>query len=191
MLTVDSEKANLRKMQDQLLATRHMTGETAKQETRAAGLVERKHESVANAERQRGKGMTATVFMAKLRTINSNLVMEPHPHREFKINADKACIYLLLPNGKKEFVIVCENDFMPEWSVMDTISVRRPDGKVEGMWKTVQVPGHEVKRGWRTVLVRLIHKGLVSLSEVERVFGVGDRETWRVLTGKGPGMLLI
>jgi len=174
---------------DDLFKKREYFQAQAKQETRAASLVENKHTSVANAERQAGNSLTTTKFAAKLRRVNPDLVLEPHPNRKTQPwNADKSCIYLSLP-GKKEFLIVCEADWMPEWSVMDTKELRRPEAKTA--WKSVRVPYHEVKRGWRTVLVRLIQKGIISLDAAEREFGAGERETWKILTGKGQGVLLI
>lgn len=46
-------------------------------------------------------------------------------------------------------------------------------------------PGMEIRRGWRTVLSRLVHPlRYVSPEAIERVFGTGEREAWAQLLGK-------
>ena len=132
--------------------------------------------------------------MRKLRTVNPNLVLEPHPGvfapKEsgfYKLNHDKAVLNLVMPDGKKVFVLVCEGDYMPEWTIFGTNEVKVPDARPEGPWKTVKIPWRRQKRGWREVLIMLIRKQLVTLDAVERVFGAGDRPSWKILTGKGTG----
>jgi hypothetical protein len=46
-----------------------------------------------------------------------------------------------------------------------------------------------VKRGWRTVLARLIVKRIIGLDATERVFGAGARKSWAIMTGKKIGVL--
>ena len=191
MLIKDEETQRRHRREETIHRTRELSVTSARGEARAAPLVRNRHESVSNRERQEGKRLTSTEFMRRLRTLNSDLLMEPHPYRHAPINADKACIYLLLPDGRKEFIMVCEADWMPEWSVMGEMTVRTPNGSPQGYWPETRIPGREIKRGWRTVLIRLLHKGLLSLPAVEREFGTGDRESWKILTGKGPGRLLI
>jgi len=153
-------------------------------ESRHAGLVARKRTSIANPERQAGQRLTSTEFMRRLRLLNPLLVMDPHPNRHYPLHKDKSIISLLLPDGKKEFLLACEGDYMPEWSVMSTTSVKAPVHKPQGPWAPVRIPYREVKRGWRTVLIRLLQKGLVTLDAVEKEFGSGNRASWAALTGK-------
>lgn len=42
----------------------------------------------------------------------------------------------------------------------------------------------EVVRGWRTVLALLIFAGLLTVSDVEREFGVQDKPSWAGVTGR-------
>lgn len=174
-----------------VIRTREIASDAAAHETRAATLVENKHKSVANAERQEGKRLPATEFMRRLRKINPNIIMEPHPNRHLPLHKDKACLYLLMPDGSKGFLMTVEGDYMPEWSLMSIKTVRVPDGRVEGFWREQKIPGREIKRGWRTVLLRLLHMGLVNITDVEREFGPTTRESWNVLAGKRSGRLLI
>lgn len=154
--------------------------EAAKAEGRHAHLVGQ----VTDFARQTGKGMELSKFAKKLKLVNPDVVIEPNPSQP-----DYAAVYLLLPNGKKEYLMACDNHWMPEWSVMGTTKARVPDGA--GQWKWVAIPHREIMRGWRTVLLRLIQKGLIALEAVERIFGAGDRESWKILTGKGRGTLPI
>jgi len=165
--------------------TREIASTSATGETRAAPLAGK----VTDPERQKGHGLTGTEFMRRLRKVNSNIVMEPHPNRELPLHADKACLYLLMPDGTKAFLMAVENSFMPEWSLMEMKTVRV--GRVESFWREQKIPGRELKRGWRTVLLRLLHMKLVTITDVEREFGLSTRESWNVLAGKRTGRLLI
>jgi hypothetical protein len=52
-----------------------------------------------------------------------------------------------------------------------------------GFRKIKQV-GREVTRGWRTVLIRLLVQGVITLTDVERVFGSDNTPNWAMHTGK-------
>lgn len=52
-----------------------------------------------------------------------------------------------------------------------------------GFKRTKQL-GHEIKRGWRTVLLYGLKAGLFNLTEIERVFGSKDHPSWSQHTGK-------
>jgi hypothetical protein len=175
--------------------TRDIAFGAGKRETRNASLVENPKTSVANPEHQLGRKLTSTKFMQLLNTINKDLVLDPHPallapqdSAYYKLNFDKAVLNLSI-GGKKMYLFVCEGDFMPEWDTMDTNTAKIPDGAPDGPWKDVRIPWHVVKRGWRTVLIRLIHKRIITVTDAERVFGIGKRESWKILTGKGFGEL--
>ncbi len=193
MLTLDTQKIAEHKAAEQLFRTREVTLHGTQNETRDAGLVEHRDSSVANPERQAGKKLSPTEFMAKLRKVNPDIILEPHPgvsapkntafHR---LNKDKACLHLVIGDVKK-FLLVCEGDYMPEWTVMTTKKIKAPEGNyVQGLWKMTPIPWNIEKRGWREVLIWLIRMKVVSLEPVERIFGVGDRKSWKTLTAKGP-----
>jgi len=175
--------------------TRGVAMKGSQRDAAGAPLVADKRTSVANPEVQLGRRFTSTEFMNKLRSINKDIIMEPHPglmappdtayHR---MNKDKAVLSLLI-GDKKIYLFVCEGDYMPEWDTMNTSKAKVPVDDPGGPWKTVDIPWHLVKRGWRTVLIRLLHKRLVTLDAVERVFGAGNRQSWKILTGKGMGEL--
>lgn len=78
-------------------------------------------------------------------------------------------IYLLDQNieGGKRFICgMHADDPMPEFSVLNK----------EGAF--------EEKRGWRTVLYRLMKERLITYGQVEIVFGPGDSRNWAILTGR-------
>lgn len=43
---------------------------------------------------------------------------------------------------------------------------------------------HEKIRGWRTLLSRMIIRGILNVTEVEKEFGAADRKSWAVRTGR-------
>ena len=65
-----------------------------------------------------------------------------------------------------------------------------PGNNPDAAWVEVEIPWYHQKRGWREVLLRLLYKKLITVTDAERVFGVGQRASWRILTGKGSGLLL-
>jgi hypothetical protein len=193
MLIIDEGTAKRHKQAKVVERTREVTTSGAYHEARDSRWVEDKKRSVANPEHQMGRRLTATEFMNKLRKINPDITMSPHPgvfapkdSQFHKLNKDKAVLHLTT-SGQKVFLFVVEGDYMPEWSTMATSTVRVPDYKPEGMWKPVEIPWHKTKRGWREVLIMLIHKHLIGLEAVEREFGAGNRPSWKILTGKGTG----
>jgi hypothetical protein len=185
---IDSELRQHNRKIGQQLQNRAMLAETAQYEARHASLVASKDTSVANEDRQKGRVFTATGFMRKLRKLNRDLVLVPHPHQEGIGN-----LYLEV-GDQRVHLFPCQSDWMPEWSVMGRGEVRRPDdiARPEGFWSKIPVPWREVRRGWRTVLARLVQKRLVSLEAAEREFGAPtDRESWALLTGKQTGTPVI
>ena len=95
--------------------------------------------------------MMATAFITKLKTINANFVLDPHPgvsapHESmfYKLNRDKACLHLVV-GGKKIFVMVCEADFMPEWTSMTTKKELGPGNNPDAPW-VEEVPWYHQKR---------------------------------------------
>jgi hypothetical protein len=67
---------------------------------------------------------------------------------------------------------------------LDTLDEIMEDDPTEG-WKIERTVGREETRGWRTVLVCLVQRGLASPAKVERLAGVGQRASWQAHMGKG------
>jgi hypothetical protein len=197
MLVKDTPVLQRHRYMKRVENTRATTVQGVQNDLNALKLVQDKHTSVANPEVQMGKRLTATEFMQKLHKINKDLVLEPHPavsapkNSAFhKLNYDKAVLYLVV-GDQKIYVMVCEGDYMPEWDTMNTAKSKVPVDVNDpgGAWKEEQIPWHLVKRGWRTVLARLVMKRIVGLDAVEREFGAGARQSWVIMTGKKLGIL--
>lgn len=52
------------------------------------------------------------------------------------------------------------------------------DTVVRPGFKRVKQLGREIKRGWRTIIVRLLKAGLLTIDEAERTFGASNTATW-------------
>ena len=51
-------------------------------------------------------------------------------------------------------------------------------------FKRVDIPHREIKRGWRTILLRMIVEDVLPLAAIERVFGSDNTPNWQQHTGK-------
>jgi len=130
---------------------------------------------LSNVERQTGKYLSTTRFMSKLRKLNKSLVAVD------TVDPKTALLYLDIPGNKRLKLMPMENSMrVPEWSIMST---KKQFDLALG--RDVDVPWNEETRGWRTVLLRLIRLGIITKEATEREFGVGQRASWRNLTGSG------
>ncbi len=136
---------------------------------------------VTNLLSQMGRPLTCQQVIDRLKLCNPNLVFELS-------NADrtKMGVYVLrdekLPTGswekRKVFLCGMEAGFMPEFSVMHKAKkdvanpelIGNKECKREVAWLSVDTFAGET-RGWRTVLVRLLHQKLISEYEVTKYFG--------------------
>ena len=187
MLIIDEAKAKQLAKATAIERTREITLAGARNDARDVSWVEDKRTSVANVERQTGRKFSPEQFMSKLGLLNKDIILKPHPGFMVPkhVSRDKACLYLNV-GGVEQYLFVCEGDWMPEWSIMKTRKVKIPDvTRPDAAWKTVDGPRYVEKRGWREVLIKLIQKGLIGLDATERIFGAGDRPSWKILTGKG------
>lgn len=159
----------------------------------------------ANYEQQLGRPMSSDELerrLAKLLPPNIRFIPNPWIH-------DKRAVVRLLPAGGFETICPYDAGFMPEHEVRkaDVTWIRdrfqthleRKDlpkhEVVPGVgtvwesndrpgWKKVVKLGHTLRRGWRTVLVRLVQSGLLTPTTAERAFGVDDRVQWANAMGK-------
>lgn len=150
---------------------------------------------VSNLLAQMGRPMSCSEVMDRLILCNPNLVFE-------RSNADssKMGVYVLrdykLPTGgfekKKVFLFGMESGFMPEFSVLHKAKAHLPNPELLGStkrtrevdWLAVDTFASET-RGWRTVLVRLLHQQLITRHEIEKYFGWApskDSAKWHLQT---------
>lgn len=163
--------------------------------------------SPANSDRQLGRPMFANELEVRLKKLSSNFLAETNP-----FNASKKALYYAYPGKGKVFVCAYENGVMPEhsimkvkeeevWDVEQTHIDRKDLPKHEYQrgvgfrfdptaprpgFKKVKLPWGEQKRGWRTVLLKIVIGGLATITDVERIFGTDDRAEWAGHTGKKP-----
>lgn len=131
---------------------------------------------------------------AKLKRLNANLLFEVIAE-----NPTHKRLSVVDQRGKHS-VAVYENSLMPERSIPRLRTVEVPDPKFTHIdrkdlpkdpdalrpgWRRVTIPWGEAKRGWRTVLVRLIGAGLITVTQAETEFGSDETPEWRQYTGKG------
>jgi hypothetical protein len=152
---------------------------------------------ITNAIAQMGKPLSAETVIEKLKKCNSRLYFE-----RAKSDPSLYGIYLQDPTGtvyvnpQGEVLIlkhICgmEAGIMPEFTVIHKVKkkIANPDilGKDAGRdvpWKVVDTYGGQT-RGWRTVLVRLLHAGLITRGDVEKHFGWApsrDSQRWNAQT---------
>ena len=110
-------------------------------------------------------------------------------------------------HGAFETIVPYERGLMPEHSILELVEEEVPDPDVISRRKSLNRKdlgkheyvrgkgfvfeeggqigyiknkklGHEVKRGWRTVLVRLVQAGFLSVADAERVFGSSNSAGW-------------
>lgn len=149
-------------------------------------FMENDSEDPTNIQQQIGQMMTAADLEERLKKLTNRLVFEYNP-----INPLMKAIYIL-KDGKKEYFCSYHGDIMPEHSIVKVKKevVWDPDYKeplkrtelpkhkwvpgkgyeFEGIppgWKEVVVPWGEIKRGWRTILIKLVKEGILTVTQAE------------------------
>jgi hypothetical protein len=120
--------------------------------------------------------MTGSLFIKKLRPLNSNLMYFVSEADTTKIGIyvrDPHAIYPAAAhmNGLRYLGIAFERGFLPEFSVIS-------------LPKTEAEEPTETMRGWRTVLHKLMNAGYLTLAQVEKCFGQPSHESylWKMAT---------
>lgn len=136
---------------------------------------------VTNLLAQMGRPLSCQQVMDRLRLANPNLLFELS-----RADATKMGVYVMRDvrqstgsiERKKVFLFGMESGFMPEFSVLHKAKAHLPNPELLGSkektrevdWLSVDTFASET-RGWRTVLVRLLHQKLITEYEIERFFG--------------------
>lgn len=136
---------------------------------------------------QMGRPMTSTEVQRRLKLCNQNLIFVRSP-----AYPELTGIYIekdertAAGGWAKRRIHVCgmESGIMPEFSVRHKIKKRVANPDLLGSekptrdidWKVVDTFGQET-RGWRTVLLRLLHAGLINRCNVEKNFGFTPSQT--------------
>ena len=167
-----------RRKMDTVVRTRHVDSQNLRQqyERDFATTAPDGERPVTSLEAQLGKPLTSQQVIALLSRLNPSL------HFEVSLaDSTKMGIYRLSPEGK-QFVCGMERGFMPEFSVRHAEEIEMPDPDLKGGKVKVRRITRET-RGWRTVLARLIHSGIVRQVDAEQCFPMGrDSRNWKALT---------
>lgn len=136
---------------------------------------------VSNLLVQMGRPMRSIEVQDKLKLINANLVFRRNPRYP-----ELTAIYLrknmrqLTGGWKMEEILVCgmESGILPEFSVLhkgkkkvanpELFGKNAPTREID--WAQVDTVVGET-RGWRTVLLRLLHHEIITRGDVEKHFG--------------------
>lgn len=155
-------------------------------------------------EKQLGRSFTPEEFAAKLKKLNPNLRIVHHPKNPSKL-------WLFYGDGESRvFISAFENIIIPEHSIFSIKEEEVPDldvmrkrnvggvminhidkrdlmenGSAAPGFKKVKVPWNEARRGWRTVLCKVLDAGYASPAQVEIIFGADNTPQWKRRMGKG------
>ncbi len=155
---------------EDLERTRYIGSTEAKNQERDSHLVG----TATNLEHQMGTALTPEIFLQKLRKINPDIHAMPLSKHAIRL-------FLALPDGRGMVLPPLENrPQIPEWSVMSEKEEKNPFTQ-----EKYRRPWAESIRGWRTNLLRMIQDGIITKVAAEKEFGVGQRASWRNLTGSG------
>lgn len=168
--------------------------------------------SPANGERQLGKIMETLAFENKLKSLIPNI------HFEYNwFNPQMKAIYILR-NNVKNYLGSYHAGFMPEHSIVktkdeivwDPEQTKKPlkradlpksewvpgkglvweEGVIRPGWKKITKPAGELKRGWRTILIKLVYENLLTPLQVDVNFGepssLFGKKAWSFHSGRKP-----
>lgn len=149
-------------------------------------FLENEKEDPSNIQQQLGEMMTGPELERRLKLLIPNIHFEFNPFNPLM----KALYHT--KNGQKEYLGAYHADIMPEHSI---IKIKKEivwdqdyneplkrselpkhkwvEGKgyvFEGIppgWKEVSIPWGELKRGWRTILIKLVKEGLLTVTQAE------------------------
>lgn len=202
MLINDSSVQQKHKFIDPIAKHRADTQRWLVEEEAKKVLVEDGDVDPTDAEAQMGRPYFHTEFESKLIPyLPQNVFFMDHPTK------DNIRAVMRVVDGKLETICAYDKGVMPERSIWKTRTSWIPnrqqthfnrkdlpkheitaagvewEGERPGWKKIVELWG-EQKRGWRTPLVRLVQKGILSVAQVENLFGSADTIQWANATGK-------
>ena len=108
-------------------------------------------DSFKNAEKQTGKGMWSNDLVRKVLKLNSKLFVE-----DSVALPGNAAFYTTIEGDKKYTNANFKKGFIPEFTIMKCDAADLP---VEFIW------------GWRTVLMRLVKFGALTMRQINKVWG--------------------
>jgi hypothetical protein len=153
---------------------------------------------VSSVEGQMGKARTALDVIGRLKKCNSRLEFVKHPLYDLygiylrDQKAPKLDFKGARPNFNGIHICGMESGINPEFTIIYKKKIKVPDKDLlnnpeptnEVKWKEIETYADQ-KRGWRTVLIRLLHAGLITEYHVQKHFGWApskDSAKWSEMT---------
>lgn len=147
---------------------------------------------VSNALAQMGRPMAAEEVQKRLLKCNSNLHFIRSPQfpelTGVYLITDEIEADISSKGFRRKLKHICgmESGVAPEFSVLHKTKIKKPNPELLGRktvdreidWVEVETFSGET-RGWRTVLVRLLHAGLITMGQVEENFPPPSRESYK------------
>lgn len=136
---------------------------------------------VTSPGQQLGMPLSTEEMMRRLKLCN------PMFHFEVAIrDSAKMGIYVLENRDatlEKRFICGMVNGIMPERSIRVPKEKKVPDANGEGYWQKINSIDYEI-RGWRTVLVMLLHSKLITQPQIDRFWPAsdGNSQNWQKYT---------
>ncbi len=211
MLIVDSVTApRIARARAQEEAEAKLRGWVADQLSNAV-YVQDNDVSPANFERQLGKVMPSPEMEKRLEKLSTSLVFEHNPFNRSKkavyvVRRGEGKVYICAyengimpehsvmrvkeeitrdydavgvgPTGRK-----LDRKDLPKYTEVDGKITFEEEELLPGFKKTL-IPYGEYKRGWRTVLVKLVEAKVLTPTQVESIFGADNRPEWASHMGK-------
>lgn len=209
----DTDNVKKDAIRNEFLKHQQQKLEWAKEQVQDSVYVENDLISPANEESQLGKVLNTLDFENKLKRLIPNLYFETNKHN------DKMKALYILKNNTKEYLGAYHAGFMPEHSIVkvkeemvwDPEQTNKPLNRADlpkwnytnggraiefesaerPGWRKRKIPAGELKRGWRTILIKLVLKGLISPEKVEINFGEPSsywgKRAWGYYSGKQKG----
>ena len=189
MLTKDENVKKRLELGDALIEQKDRVDRAIEEATVDYTKLEKSSEDPTNEERQVGQRLSTEAFIKRLKSILPNIhwMINPHYSDKFGLFTGWGIEARQIASG--------EYPWMPEWSVLEATHELLPTTSPEtvltkeGYRREIFRPGiptmrevpsglKEVKRGWRTILMRLILDKFITLEQAEQKFGSGNRASW-------------
>jgi hypothetical protein len=188
--SIDGEKIARDRYMGQVQAQRQRAVDWAQQQLGYIQVAGNAH-GPTNPTAQWGEPKSVSSLGALLRQINPRLHLDPTPEKGFYSIA----LEQKDPTTKrltKQHLFCCgaaAGGLLPEYSVMESMEIELPNmdnrmAKFDPATLRTKSLGAEKIRGWRTVMVRLVHDGFATPTQVERLVGPSPRLSWAAHLGK-------
>ncbi len=207
MLVIDSEKAAKIKQIALVEKQREQVANWARLEAQNAQFLLDEKNDCTNIPSRLGTPMTHEVLEKKIKKLVPRMQFIAGPLSEVKGTKK-----MVLPdeNGVEIWSCVYNTGLIPERSIRarthkDVLDIDSPmpsradlpkyeyvpgegykwdTSSAAPGFKRVELPYHEIRRGWRTVLLMMVVSNVASLDAVERIFRPDDTPSWQQHTGR-------